>query len=304
MNANGITEFLAVARAGTFTGAAQGLGVSVPHVSRQVARLEQRLGVKLFQRNTRSVFLTPSGETLRSNAEKISDDLEAALLEVSNTHQKLEGRLRIASLSGSFADQVVGPAMVELAAEHPALEIEVDFNARKVDILREGYDLAIRSGQMESSGLISRPLSNRTLAAAASKEYIEQHGEPQHPRELADHSCIRTNAQIWRFIDEGKILNIPIKSRLHFNAGPAILDACAKGLGIAYMASAGYEDTLLNGSLTPILKKFWRTERSVHIVRVDRQFTPRCVQMAISRLEEVAKKVETKEATKLQNIHE
>jgi len=68
MNANGITEFLAVARAGTFTGAAQGLGVSVPHVSRQVARLEQRLGVKLFQRNTRSVFLTPSGETLRSNA--------------------------------------------------------------------------------------------------------------------------------------------------------------------------------------------------------------------------------------------
>ncbi len=154
MNSDGITEFLAVARAGTFTGAAQSLGVSIPHVSRQVARLEERLGAKLFHRSTRSVHLTQSGETLRTHAEKISDDLDTALSEVSNTQLELQGRLRVASLSGSFADQVVGPAMVKLAAEHTKLEIEVDFNARKVDILREGYDFAIRSGPMESSGLI------------------------------------------------------------------------------------------------------------------------------------------------------
>lgn len=300
MNSDGITEFLAVARAGTFTGAAQSLGVSIPHVSRQVARLEERLGAKLFHRSTRSVHLTQSGETLRTHAEKISDDLDTALSEVSNTQLELQGRLRVASLSGSFADQVVGPAMVKLAAEHTKLEIEVDFNARKVDILREGYDFAIRSGPMESSGLISRPLSNRTLVAAASKEYLDKYGEPKHPNDLKDHSCIRTNANIWRFNSNGRVLNIPMKSRLKFNAGPAILDACGRGLGIAYMASAGYENTFSSGRLIPILKNFWHTEKSVHIIRTDRQFTPRSVQMAIARLEEAAKMSEVEEARKIE----
>ena len=123
MNSIGLTKFLAVARAGSFTGAAKILGVSVPHVSRQVARLEQRLDTKLFQRNTRSVHLTPSGQTLHKSSKKIADDLEAALSEVSSAQRSLEGRLRIASLSGSFADQVVGPAMNEMAVLHPSVEI-------------------------------------------------------------------------------------------------------------------------------------------------------------------------------------
>jgi DNA-binding transcriptional LysR family regulator len=290
MNSDGLSEFLAVARTGSFTRAARVLSVSVPHVSRQVARLEERLDTKLFQRNTRSVHLTPSGDTLRKSSERIADDLEAALSEVSSAQRKLEGRLRIASPSGSFADQVVGPALNEMAAQHPNVEIEIDFNARQVDILSEGYDFAIRAGPMQSSGLIARPLSSRTRIAAASPEYLAKNGSPRHPTELRDHQCILTHSGKWRFTEGGKPLDIKVAGRLSLNSGSAILDACSRGLGVAYMAVGGFEDTLSRGALTPILKEFWHTDRSIHIVRPDRRFTPRRVVAAIELLEVFAKR--------------
>lgn len=292
MNSIGLTEFLAVARAGSFTGAAKVLGVSVPHVSRQVARLEQRLDTKLFQRSTRSVHLTPPGQTLHKSSEKIADDLEAALSEVSSAQRSLEGRLRIASLSGSFADQVVGPALNQMAVLHPGVEIVIDFNARQVDILSEGYDFAIRAGPMQSSGLIARPLSSRTRIAAASPEYLAKSGAPQHPTDLKHHQCILTHSKVWRFSDRGKPLDVAVSGQLSLNSGPAILDACARGLGVAYMAVGGFQNTLSNGTLTPILKDFWHTDRSIHIVRPDRRFTPRRVDVAIAILEDFAERIE------------
>ncbi len=299
MNFDGLTEFLAVVRAGSFTGAAKILGVSVPHVSRQVARLEARLGTKLFQRNTRSVHLTQSGETLSKSSGKIADDLEAALSEVSSAQRNLDGRLRIAALSGSFADQVVGPAMNEMAAQHPDVEIVIDFNARQVDILREGYDFAIRAGPMQSSGLIARPLSSRTRVAAASPEYLAKNGEPLHPTELKDHQCILTHSNAWRFAENGKPLDVTVAGRLGLNSGPAILDACARGLGVAYMAVGGFGNTLSNGALTPILYDFWHTDRSIHIVRPDRRFTPRRVDVAMAFLETFAKRIEALETQEI-----
>jgi len=295
MNSDGLTEFLAVVRAGSFTGAAKILGVSVPHVSRQVARLEERLGIKLFQRNTRSVHLTQPGETLRKSSEKIADDLEAALSEVSSAQHNLEGRLRVASLSGSFADQVVGPAMNEMAALHPNVEIVIDFNARQVDILSEGYDFAIRAGPMRDSGLIARPLSSRTRVAAASPEYLASNGKPLHPAELKEHQCILTHSNTWRFTEKGKLLDVAVTGRLNLNSGQAILDGCSRGLGIAYMAIGGFGKTLSDGTLTPILNDFWHTDRSIHILRPDRRYTPRRVEVAISILEAFAERARVHE---------
>jgi len=304
MNSDGLTEFLAVVRAGSFTGASRVLGVSVPHVSRQVARLEERLDTKLFLRNTRSVHLTTPGKILRKSSEKIADDLDAALAEVSSTQRNLEGRMRIASLSGSFADLVVGPAMNEMAALHPNVEILIDFNARHVDILSEGYDFAIRAGPMQSSGLIARPLSSRTRVAAASPEYLANNGRPLHPTELKQHQCILTHSNTWRFSDRGKPLDIAVAGRLSLNSGPAILDACSRGLGVAYMAVGGFENTLSSGILTPILNDFWHTDRSVHIVKPDRRFTPRRVDVAIAVLETFAKRMVLQDTQAVQSFGE
>lgn len=302
MNSDGLGEFLAVARAGTFTGAAGALGVSVAHVSRQIARLEERLGTKLFQRNTRSVRLTASGETLQLRAGKIADDLDAAFSEVSSAQHSLEGRLRVASLSGSFADQVVGPALNEMAVLHPGVEIEIDFNARQVDILSEGYDFAIRAGAMQSSGLIARALSSRTRVAAASPNYLKIHGIPQHPKDLKDHRCILTHSKTWQFSDEGREFDVAVSGRINLNAGPAILDACQQGLGVAYMAVGGYGNSLSSGAVTPVLHDFWHTGRSIHIVRPDRRFTPHRVGVAIAHIEAFAHRVEAEEMAALQRI--
>lgn len=304
MNSDGLTEFLAVARAGSFTDAARVLGVSVPHVSRQVARLEDRLDTKLFQRNTRSVHLTSSGEILSKSSEKIADDLDAALAEVSSNQRSLEGRIRIASLSGSFADRVVGPAMNEMAALHPNIELIIDFNARQVDILSEGYDFAIRAGPMQSSDLIAKPLSTRTRIAAASPEYLANYGRPQHPNNLKDHQCILTHSNAWRFSDSGKLLDVTVAGRLRLNSGPAILDACSRGLGVAYMAVGGFEDKLANGTLVPILREFWHTDKSVHIVRPDRRFTPRRIEVAIAFLESHAKRIEEEDVQATRHFDE
>lgn len=145
---------------------------------------------------------------------------------------------------------------------------------------------------MQSSGLIARPLSSRTRIAVASPEYLAKSGRPQHPTELKHHQCILTHSSAWRFSDRGRPLDVAVSGRLSLNSGPAILDACARGLGVAYIAAGGFQNTLSNGALTPILKDFWHTDRSIHIVRPDRRFTPRRVDVAIAILKDFAKRAE------------
>ena len=302
MNTDGLSEFLAVAHAGSFTKAAKTMQVSVAHVSRQVARLEERLDTKLFQRNTRSIHLTAAGEVLLRHSERIADDLEAALSEVASAQRNLEGRLRIAALSGSFADQVVGPAMNELALRYPNLEIVIDFNARQVDILSEGYDFAVRAGPLQSSGLIARPLAARTKAAAASPAYLEQHPNLMHPSDLKHHQCILIHTNNWRFLDKGKPLDIAVEGRLTLNSGPAILDACEQGLGVAYMAFNAFGSSFAEGRLVPVLTPYWYADGSIHIVRPDRRFTPRRVEEAIKMLEVFAKRAEQDERRNLDAV--
>ena len=284
MNIEGIREFLAVSETGTFTGAARYLGVSIAHVSRHVAALEEKLGIQLIMRSTRSVKLTPQGEEFKQRCQLIRDELEDALQSVSSNSQRLEGRLRIASLSGSFADQLVAPALAKFAAENPLLEIEVDFSPRLVDLRREGYDFAIRSGKLEDSGLIARPLLSRTIVAAASKAYLEKHGTPNHPSELDKHNCILATGHNWTFNINGRLKRFSVKGTFQANLGIAIAKACEHGLGIAYMASKGYGNSIVNRSLIPILEPFWHRDHTVYLIYQHRRLIPRRVQVAMDFL--------------------
>ena len=288
MDADGVAEFLMVAEAGSFTAAAKTLGVSVAHVSRQVARLENRIQAKLFQRSTRSLSLTREGEIFDERCRSIADDLEAAILQVRGAQSGLEGRLRIASLAGSYADTVVGPAMAELSAQHPNLEIEVDFNPRMVDIRREGFDLAIRSGPLEDSDLIARPLAARSRAAAAAPAYLEEYGVPKVPRDLVHHQCLHTSENAWRFQIDGKVQHIRTKGRLRMNSGPALVASCEKGLGIAYMARGLFGSALTDGRLLPVLEAYWLTDTDISLIYADRHFLPARITAAIECLEKQA----------------
>lgn len=261
-----VPEFLAVAQCGSFTTAAKMLGVSIPHVSRSVKALEEELGVKLFSRTTRLVRLTTAGELLQTEFESAFEDIELALDRVRVETKALSGRIRLACITGSFADEVIAPALADFANLHPDLEFDIDFNPGRVDLIRQGYDIAIRAGRTESKNLHSIELINRERAAAASPAYIERFGAPDHPSDLSNHQCIRTFSNLWSFSINNRTREIEVSGRLQMNSGEAIRLACEAGLGIAYMAKRGFKESLELGRLLPILQDYWMPHAPISIV--------------------------------------
>ncbi len=293
MNHDGVSEFLAVAQFGSFTKAARALDVSIPHVSRQVRRLEHRLGVTLFQRSTRSVQLTPIGERLRKDLDIVASQLDLALNMARASDTALAGRIRIASMSGSFADDVLSPAIASFAKRHPDVELDVDFSPRRVDLIHDGYDLAIRAGAEEPNGLIARRLTDRRRIAAASPDYLSRFGTPQVPADLRDHECIRTVSNAWSFVENGRRREISVSGRLRFNAGAAIRAACEAGLGIAYMAEEGFGDAIASQTLIPVLEPYWRESLTIFAVYPKSDYVPDRLEQFVSHLTQASKDART-----------
>lgn len=294
MQTKGLAEFLAVAESGSFTGAAKALGLSIPHVSRTVKSLEDELGVQLFQRTTRSVQLTAAGELLHFDCRKVSTDLEQALDRVRMGDQAISGRIRLACLTGSFADHVVAPALASFAASHPLVELESDFDTRRVDLVAGGYDAAIRAGDVQEHRSQVTQLSSRRRMAAASPDYLQRVGEPMHPTELVKHDCIRTFSNTWTFSDQKRKRNIEVRGRMRSNSGPAIRAACERGLGIAYMAEQGYGRAFETGSLVPILEPYWYADAEISVVVPSSDFVPARVRALIDHLQEACRQTDVR----------
>ncbi|KXF81771.1 LysR family transcriptional regulator [Enterovibrio coralii] len=283
LNFEGIVEFVTVADARGFSEAARRLGCSVSHVSRQVSRLEQRLGTALFARSTRSVKLTENGEQYYLRCQELVNGLSEANESVTSSQLELQGTLRI-SMAGSFAEQFVAPALVEFAKLHPELTVEVDFSSRRVNFIEDGFDFAIRYGRLQDSGLVARKLADRSLMAVASKEYLLDNGEPDVPKALAKHSCLITNNDTWVFEQNGKEIPVKVSGRFRCNNAKAIVDACKAGLGIAYMPKSSFQQSIAEGSLVPILEPFWTDNITSWIVYQNRRFLPLKARLAIDYL--------------------
>ena len=168
---DGIQEFLAVVETGGFTPAARRLGVSNSHISRQVARLEDRLGVKLLARSTRSVRVTEAGQLYFQRMSDIASAIDDADQSVAGLEANLTGKVRI-SLAGALAEDVIAPALAQFAAAHPNLDLELDFNARTINLIDEGFDFAIRYGVLAEADLIARRMAPHVIRAldASSKK--------------------------------------------------------------------------------------------------------------------------------------
>ena len=180
---NGIIEFVAVAETQGFSAAARKLNVNVSHISRKVAALEKALGVSLLARSTRNVRLTDAGQSYFSRCQELVYGLQEANETVFDKQVELSGTLKV-SAAGEFAEQHIAPLLMEFAQLHPKLAIEMDFNSQMVNFIDDAFDFSIRYGPMKDSSLIARKLTNRSLVAAASQEYLSKHGTPEHPSEL------------------------------------------------------------------------------------------------------------------------
>ena len=185
-----IETFIEIARAGSISGAAGRLNVAKSAVSRRLSDLEARLGVQLFNRTTRRISLTDAGTTFLQRAQGVMDDLAEAEAEAGAAQTALTGRLKIASAL-SFGLKHLQPVLSKFAKRHPGLDIEVDFSDRRVDLIEEGFDAAVRIGTLADSSLIARKLCPIRHIAAAAPEFWRAHGAPTHPRDLEGLPCVR-----------------------------------------------------------------------------------------------------------------
>ena len=279
----GITEFIAVAESHGFSAAARRLGVSTSHVSRQVSGLEERLGTVLLARTTRKVRLTEAGHNYYLKCKELVDGLTEANEGLKSQQVQLNGTLRV-SAAGEFAEEYVAPALIEFAAQHPDLNIDINFNSRVVNFVEEGIDFAIRYGRLNDSGLIARKLARRTLAAAASPEYLARHGTPTHPSELKNHSCLIANNDRWLFDDKSLSLEVKVDGRWRSNGARALVKACKEGLGICYMPRSSYGETIEDNGLVEILKPYGTQEVTTWIVYANRKYLPARARLAVQYL--------------------
>jgi LysR family transcriptional regulator, transcriptional activator for dmlA len=282
---DGLPEFLAVVDHGGFSAAARVLGLSVSHVSRQVSSLEDRLGVRLLQRTTRAVRLTEAGGFVHARGRSLTEQWSEARDELGEAQAALSGKLRIAA-GGTYGERFVAPALIDFAKLHPALEIELLMAERRVDLVRESVDLAVRLGALDDSSLISRKVAPRNMRLVASPDYLAGAPPLDTIDDLAGHSCLASPDIQWRFREDGDDRVLHPKSRFASTSGPALTEAAIAGLGVTWLAEFYVREAIQDGRLIRLLPDTEVEDPAVWIVYPARGHMPMRVRAAIDWLME------------------
>lgn len=246
---DGIEEFVAVARAGSFTAAAGVFDASITHMSRAVARLEARLDAQLFNRTTRSVHLTETGRIFFDQCQRLVDERDEAIAAVSAQNEP-RGPIRL-TCSYSLGEKFVAPLVREFAQAFPALDVILDLDNDVVDIVGRGYDLAVRTGHLEDSRLIATRVATREMITVASRDYLSLRGRPESIADLDNHQCLVGSSPQWQF-RRGQVYRP--RGRWHCNSGTAVLEACLAGMGVCQIPAFYLGDHLAAGRLQQVLE--------------------------------------------------
>ena len=252
-----LQAYVAVVEAGTFTAAADRLGVAKSAVSRRITSLETRLGVQLLRRTTRRLNLTDSGHSFYERATRILADLDEAESAVRQEHGELHGVLRVA-LPLSFGIRHMSDPVAEFVRQNPDVCFDLDLNDRRVDLLEEGVDMALRIGRLSDSSLIARRLFSVRTVVCASPAYIEDHGAPGSPEDLADHRCLvygnLPEPDVWTCVDEhGDRREVRVNVAIKASSGDFLCSAAENGLGVVSSPVFIVGDSIRRGDLVPIL---------------------------------------------------
>ena len=250
--------FCQVMDSGSFTAAADQLGLSKQFVSRRLIQLEARLGVRLLNRSTRRLDVTPLGQSYYESAMRLLNDVEHMEQGIAGQTSEPRGTLRV-SAPLSFAMAHLGCLLPLFLQRYSGVTVEVDLSDRPVDLLREGYDLALRIGVLEDSTLIARRIASIERVYCASPAYLAERGTPLKPQDLHEHDCLPYGhgRQVqWRFEGQGKPLTINVSGRMRVNNGELLRDAAIAGLGITYLPTFIVGSALESGQLVRVLDDY------------------------------------------------
>ncbi|CAI2031168.1 MULTISPECIES: LysR family transcriptional regulator [Serratia] len=252
-----ILSFVKTAESLSFVSAARAIGISATAVGKNVARLEASLNVRLFQRSTRKVSLTVEGEMFYERCRKILDDLQDAEAMLSHSVQAPRGRLRVSLPTIGY--RFLLPMMPDFRKAYPEVELELDFNDQLVDLINDGFDVVIRSGDLVDSRLMSRRLGPFRFVLCAAPGYLERKGRPEKLLDLELHDCLRyrfvTTGKImdWTLTSDPEITQLRLNSSLTLNNMEAMLTATIDGHGIAYMPDFLVKEALAVGDIETLL---------------------------------------------------
>ena len=260
-----IEAFVAVVRLGTFVAAAGELSVSPSHVSRLVSQLETQLGIALLYRTTRQIHLTDEGRLYYIHCRQLFDGFREAEATLNDLQARPRGLLSLTSAT-TFGERFIAPLVNDFLLEHPRLEVRMHFTNRQVDIIDEGFDIAIRMGRLEDSSLVARRLCERSEYVVGAPGYFAHISQPHALAELAHHRCLVGSRDHWRFAVEGVRREVRVQGAWRANSGPALLDASLKGLGLAQLPDYYVETHLASGALISVLDAYRHADTAVWAV--------------------------------------
>ncbi len=284
-----IEVFVQVVQAASLTDAAMRLDLSKSSVSRQLRALEDRLGARLIQRTTRTMSLTDAGSDFYRRCLTVLRDLEQAEVAVRSAQAEAAGTLRV-TLPLSLGVRHIAPLLPAFLEAHPRLTVDVDFSDRFVDLVREGFDLAIRAGVLSDSSLVARRLASFCVVLVASPDYLDREGRPSQPSDLSTHHLLRyrqPELHDWVEIEgaDGSTVTVPVSGRLVANNGDALVEAARAGTGVAVAPSWMVQDDLRDGRLEALSLRIVRPS-GIWAVYPQRQWVPPKVRLLVEHLAE------------------
>ncbi|MDX2258813.1 MAG: LysR family transcriptional regulator [Hyphomicrobiaceae bacterium] len=280
--------FARVARTGNMSAAGREMGLSPAVVSKRISLLEDQLGARLFQRTTRQLTLTETGEGYFKRVVDILTLVEEAEDFVSKRNTNPRGLLKVTAPT-SFSRQHIAPHLAEFVARYPEIELDFHLTDNFVDIIREGFDLAVRIGELEDSSLVARKLSPDMRVICASPRYLEKHGTPKTLNDLAGHNCLSAGAQdTWQIEGpNGQRHHLRLKGNVRSNSGEFIREALILGLGIGLRSTWDVSEELASGTLQIVLPEYTGSSNfAIHAVYPCREFLPAKVNAFIEFLTE------------------
>lgn len=273
--------FQRVAELASFSGAARQLGLPNATVSLAVQQLEQMLGTRLLQRTTRRVQMTADGEALYQRSKELLDDFESLRGMFREGGKPLSGRLRV-DMSSAMAREVVLPALPEFLARHPQLEIELSASDRRVDLVAEGFDCVLRTGALDDSSLVARPIGHLAQVNCASPAYLARHGVPHSLDHLAQHQLVHYRQVLggrapgWEWFDGRQVHWLPMAGSVTVNSTETYVAACEAGLGLIQLPLVGaHKRGLLElGTLVQVLPQYRPAPMAVSLMYASRRHVP------------------------------
>ncbi|CCN81082.1 putative Transcriptional regulator LysR family [Vibrio nigripulchritudo SFn27] len=270
-----VKAFVAVVTEGSFTKAAEELGSSKAHVSRQISQLEKALGVQLLIRTTRTLKLTEPGERFYSTSQSALAEIDKAASDAVEMNISVSGKIRINSLGGAFGEEYLSQAIAEFSAAYPDIHIDVSFDSKQVSLMDDPFDLIIRSGELPDSRMVSRHLMDMEIGLFCAPAYLKGAAPIRHPRDLKSHKCLTGTIDKWSLVNiSEEVFSLHIEPAARCANSRVLLNYAVNGMGICRLPNLYTLEYLENGQLVRAIEGWYIPPISIHLLYTKNRYQP------------------------------